>query len=197
MRIAPVGLLAPRDRAFSLGVEVAALTHGHPSGYLAAGFLAALIAAIRDGEPLGTALDGATVELERHQGAEETVAAISVARRLVDAGAPSAERVESSRRRLGGGRGFGDCALRRARDGLLRRRGGACRQSRGRLGLDGRDRRQPRRDHLRRAGDPGRVAGERWNCATRSHSSPRICTEPQRDVAQWDPEREWDRYPGW
>ena len=31
--------LAPRDRAFSLGVEVAALTHGHPSGYLAAGFM--------------------------------------------------------------------------------------------------------------------------------------------------------------
>ena len=99
MRIAPVGLLAPRDRAFSLGVEVAALTHGHPSGYLAAGFLAALIAAIRDGEPLGTALDGATVELERHQRAEETHAAISGARRLADAGAPSAERVES----LGGG----------------------------------------------------------------------------------------------
>ena len=99
MRIAPVGLLTPRDRAFSLGVEVAALTHGHPSGHLAAGFLAAVIAAVRDGEQLDNALDGATVELDRYDGREETIGAVSSARRLARTGAPSAERVEL----LGGG----------------------------------------------------------------------------------------------
>jgi ADP-ribosylglycohydrolase len=99
MRIAPVGLLAPRDRAFSLGVDVAVLTHGHPSGHLAAGFLASVIAALRDGEQLDTALDGTTVELEPYDGGEETLAAVSAARRLAQAGAPSPEQVE----RLGGG----------------------------------------------------------------------------------------------
>lgn len=44
MRVAPVGLLASADDAFDLGCEIAALTHGHPSGYLASGALALLIA---------------------------------------------------------------------------------------------------------------------------------------------------------
>src|SRR6201985_1439560 len=68
MRIAPVGLLAPRERAFDLGNEIAVLTHGHPSGHLAAGFLASVIAAIRDGEQLNFALDAAMIELARHDG---------------------------------------------------------------------------------------------------------------------------------
>ena len=43
MRIAPVGLLdGPRD-VFALGCDLAALTHGHPSGYLTAGAMALLI----------------------------------------------------------------------------------------------------------------------------------------------------------
>lgn len=43
MRVAPVGLVPRRGMAFELGTETAALTHGHPSGYLSAGFLAVLI----------------------------------------------------------------------------------------------------------------------------------------------------------
>jgi len=46
MRMAPVGLVGPADpgERFNLGCELAALSHGHPSGYLAAGALAELIA---------------------------------------------------------------------------------------------------------------------------------------------------------
>lgn len=46
MRMAPVGLMFPgdRDSAFGNGSELAAITHGHPAGYLAAGFFASLIA---------------------------------------------------------------------------------------------------------------------------------------------------------
>ena len=196
MRIAPVGLLAPRDRAFSLGAEVAALTHGHPSGYLAAGFMAAVIAAVRDGEPLGAALDGATVELERHRGAEETLAAISAARRLVDVGAPFGESVEA----LGGGwvaeealaialyavlatDSFADAVI------LAVNHGGDS-DSTGAI-----------------AGNlAGIVFGEQaipatWlvNLELRDEIS-RIAEDLHRATkgrAQWDPEREWDRYPGW
>jgi ADP-ribosylglycohydrolase len=48
---------------------------------------------------LDAALDGATEELEGYDGHEETLAAVSAARRLAHAGAPSPEQVE----RLGGG----------------------------------------------------------------------------------------------
>lgn len=43
MRVAPVGLAFEPDEAFEQGAEIAALTHGHPSGYLAAGFLADVV----------------------------------------------------------------------------------------------------------------------------------------------------------
>jgi ADP-ribosylglycohydrolase len=56
MRAAPAGLVGERADAFDLGCETAALTHGHPSGYLAAGALAALVASQLDGGYLGGAL---------------------------------------------------------------------------------------------------------------------------------------------
>lgn len=43
MRVAPVGLAFPSEQAFEYGCESAALTHGHPSGFLAAGFLSQVI----------------------------------------------------------------------------------------------------------------------------------------------------------
>ena len=51
MRVAPVGLrYADPEAAFRTGCEVAAITHGHPSGYLPAGFLAALVSSLSRGE---------------------------------------------------------------------------------------------------------------------------------------------------
>ncbi|WP_019227218.1 ADP-ribosylglycohydrolase family protein [Sedimentibacter sp. B4] len=46
MRVAPIGLFFHNDTeyAFSVGAEAAALTHGHPTGYLAAGVFASIIA---------------------------------------------------------------------------------------------------------------------------------------------------------
>jgi ADP-ribosyl-[dinitrogen reductase] hydrolase len=46
MRAAPAGLMFAGDRAFAEGVKVAAITHGHPSGYLPAGCLAQIISEI-------------------------------------------------------------------------------------------------------------------------------------------------------
>ena len=58
MRVAPVGLVWPDDEeaAFEYGCKAAAITHGHPSGYLAAGVLAVVIARIVSGASLESAI---------------------------------------------------------------------------------------------------------------------------------------------
>ncbi len=78
MRVAPVGLLGG-DR-FDLACDVAALTHGHPSGYLAAGALAEILARILAGDALPAALDAAERKLTARPGHEETLAALRGAR---------------------------------------------------------------------------------------------------------------------
>ena len=97
MRIAPVGLLGrdfPGDR-FDLGCEIAALTHGHPSGYLAAGALAEIISAIAwEDETLDAALDRAERRLEARPKHAETLQALRAARALAQSDAvPSPETI--------------------------------------------------------------------------------------------------------
>ena len=58
MRMAPVGLIVDcPPLAFKMGCEFAALTHGHPTGYLAAGCFAAIICSLREGMTLENALE--------------------------------------------------------------------------------------------------------------------------------------------
>ena len=65
---------------------VAALTHGHPTGYLAAGVLASVIDALVWGElSLDRALDRALIRLQDQARHEETVRAVNAARRLAAA----------------------------------------------------------------------------------------------------------------
>ena len=97
MRAAPAGLipsLSPEE-VFELGADCAALTHGHPSGYLSAGALAAVLRVLLDGETLARAVSGAAALLPVHPGHEETSAALAGAVELAAAGAPSPEKVES------------------------------------------------------------------------------------------------------
>jgi ADP-ribosylglycohydrolase len=82
MRVAPVGLVAARP--CGLGVASAALTHGHPSGYLAAGAAAAIIASLGAGEELRPATEGAIMAVAAWPGHEETVAALEGALSLAD-----------------------------------------------------------------------------------------------------------------
>jgi ADP-ribosylglycohydrolase len=101
MRVAPVGLVAralPGDgyaAAFDLGLEVSRLTHGHPSGYLAGGYFALLIALVSDGLPLRDANARATQPLRGRAEAVEVLRAIEGALRLAGAGEPTPERIES------------------------------------------------------------------------------------------------------
>lgn len=81
MRIAPVGLIALDP--FRLGAEAAAITHGHPSGYLSAGVLSLIIGRLVSGASLLEAVEHAVYEeLPRHEGHEETLEACDRAIRL-------------------------------------------------------------------------------------------------------------------
>jgi ADP-ribosylglycohydrolase len=72
MRVAPIGMLFHAlstsnpdarvenlQRAFDLGCDAAALTHGHPTGFLAAGVMAALVFELLDGAELLSAIERA------------------------------------------------------------------------------------------------------------------------------------------
>ncbi len=93
MRIAPVGLALAVDDPFEMGRRVAALTHGHPTGQLAAGFQAFLVRALVAGEDLEDALAEGLEVLRRHPAHEETARAVAAARAARDAGPASPERV--------------------------------------------------------------------------------------------------------
>jgi ADP-ribosylglycohydrolase len=79
MRTAPVGLAFGPGEAFKYGVEFAAITHGHPSGYLPAGFLAEVIAGILEGKSLTEATEKSTVELKKYGGYQETLKKVKLA----------------------------------------------------------------------------------------------------------------------
>ncbi|HPU00500.1 MAG TPA: ADP-ribosylglycohydrolase family protein [Bacillota bacterium] len=79
MRVAPVGLFCRKEDAFRTGAEIAALTHGHPSGYLSAGALAYLVASIIEGRELESAVEEALAELAGYENHEECSAALAKA----------------------------------------------------------------------------------------------------------------------
>ncbi len=97
MRSAPFGLLVGWEPqlVFQLAVECAAQTHGHPTGYLAAGAMAAIVHSLARGESLDHAVQRALAQLAARPGHEETTDALKRALGAVRQGMPSPERVES------------------------------------------------------------------------------------------------------
>lgn len=71
MRVAPAGLFYHKEDAFQLAAEFAALTHGHPSGYLSAGALAYLIASIIEGQNIERAVVNTLEKLNEFKDHEE------------------------------------------------------------------------------------------------------------------------------
>ncbi|SCK08002.1 ADP-ribosylglycohydrolase family protein [Streptomyces sp. WMMB 322] len=102
MRSAPFGLLVGWEPqlVFQLAVECAAQTHGHPTGYLAAGAFAAIIHSLARKDTLDHAVQKTLAQLATRPGHEETTDALKRALGAVRQGMPSPERVES----LGEGR---------------------------------------------------------------------------------------------
>ncbi len=100
MRIAPVGLFAESiEESFELGCEIAALTHGHPTGYLAGGAMAVIITAVRQGATLTEAIDVALDCLELKPDHQEIVTALELADDLAYEGIDS----DTAIAQLGGG----------------------------------------------------------------------------------------------
>lgn len=93
MRVAPIGLAFPADAAFRHGVDAAAITHGHPSGYLAAGYLAELVARVSGGEELTTAAAETCDSLGAWPDHAETLAAVQRALELATRGQEPAEAI--------------------------------------------------------------------------------------------------------
>jgi ADP-ribosylglycohydrolase len=99
MRAAPAGLHAAvlgRDArwAFELGCRLGALTHGHPSGYLPAGCLAALVCSLVQGMALVLALEQMLEFLQLWPDHEETALVIRRAISLSGEYDPSPDIVE-------------------------------------------------------------------------------------------------------
>jgi ADP-ribosylglycohydrolase len=87
MRAAPAGLWSRGpEEAFRLGCEIAAITHGNPSGFLPAGFLASMISVLGGGGGLDESIDRSTAILRTWNGHGETLDSLEKARRLAEAG---------------------------------------------------------------------------------------------------------------
>ncbi|MDQ7810045.1 ADP-ribosylglycohydrolase family protein [Amycolatopsis sp. A133] len=96
MRAAPIALWSDDlAEVFRLGAESAALTHGHPSGYLSSGCFAVIVHELLHGKPLPAAVATARAELVKHPAHEEQSAALDAALALAEQGPPTPEKLES------------------------------------------------------------------------------------------------------
>lgn len=99
MRVAPVGLIFSKKDAFEMGCELAAITHGHPSGYLSAGVLACIISCLIEGMELEDAVNTAMQELATYPGNTECLDILNKAVELAKDNKP----LETALRQLGEG----------------------------------------------------------------------------------------------
>lgn len=99
MRVAPIGLWGSipnleNRKIFSLASDAAEITHGHPSGFLASGFLAVVIAEIVRGIDLEAAIESAMKCLLEKDSRSEVVEAVEDAIRLCGTGTATFDKVE-------------------------------------------------------------------------------------------------------
>ena len=100
MRSAPFGLAGTdATEIFEVAARCAMYTHGHPTGYLAAGAFAVIVHKLTLGLPPAAAVAQSLELLTGYPGHDETGHALRAAVALADQGGPTPERVES----LGGG----------------------------------------------------------------------------------------------
>ncbi|HJR66330.1 MAG TPA: ADP-ribosylglycohydrolase family protein [Gemmatimonadaceae bacterium] len=90
MRIAPCALVKEWD-PYELANKVAAITHGHHSGYLAAGALAVMIRTVLEGHGIAKGVSAALVRLVPEPGGAETMDALRQATALWKADGPDGD----------------------------------------------------------------------------------------------------------
>jgi len=82
MRVAPVGLVSERfqpEQTFEFAAEAAACTHVHPSGYLSAAVMAAMVRSLVEGADLRGAADLSLAILRKYDRHDETEEAVKKA----------------------------------------------------------------------------------------------------------------------
>ena len=91
MRVAPVGLFLHNRPtfAFEIGAEVAAITHGHPTGYLTSGVFSMIIAELINGKSIVEGTSNAIRVLKKYKGHEEVLDALSKAIDLANNNEPA------------------------------------------------------------------------------------------------------------
>lgn len=96
MRVAPVGLLLHKDptEAFEIGADLAAITHGHPTGYLASGAFATIIAELINGKSIIQSTMTALEILKDYEDHDETTLAIRQAIELSKSDKDSLEAIK-------------------------------------------------------------------------------------------------------
>ena len=99
MRVAPIGLWGSspgtgNKEIFSLACDAAEITHGHPTGFLASGFLAVVIAEVVRGNHLETAIETAMNCLLDRDSRSEVVDAVESAIGLSKTGVATFDKVE-------------------------------------------------------------------------------------------------------
>ncbi|MGE0083066.1 MAG: ADP-ribosylglycohydrolase family protein [Desulfococcaceae bacterium] len=94
MRIAPVGYFLKPESVFDTACEIAAITHGHPTGYLAAGCLAQIICNISYGQDILRAVDNTMKILAAKPNHQECLEAVENALKAVKKEAVSFATVE-------------------------------------------------------------------------------------------------------
>lgn len=93
MRVAPAGLVFQPLSAFRYGVSFAAMTHGHPSGYLSSGFLATLVSLIVEGNDLLKSINESRGILVGRQHCKETLEKVESAIELAEGETPVEEAI--------------------------------------------------------------------------------------------------------
>jgi ADP-ribosylglycohydrolase len=92
MRVAPVGLVAREP--FDLGCQAAAITHGHATGWLAAGAFAQILSDVASGDSFRGVVESTTDRCHSAEGGVEVAAALRMALELADEGwSPTPEQV--------------------------------------------------------------------------------------------------------
>jgi len=104
MRIAPAGLIysTTLEEAFIIGVELSALTHGHPSGYLSGGLLAVIIFLLTQGLELQEAIKAGMEHLRKKKNHDEVYRTVQQALFIHEAN-KGKELTVNEIERLGGG----------------------------------------------------------------------------------------------
>jgi len=94
MRVAPVGIAPFVKDPFTLGCELAALPHGHPTGWLAAGAFALIIGCLVEGAGLVDAVEESIERLVKKKDSQECRNALTLALRQAETRKPSVDTVE-------------------------------------------------------------------------------------------------------